>query len=119
MSFASWLKLNSEWHTHIHRAFELKSSTVLKVLERCDAFRRPQRFEKLLLACEADARGRAGLTDQPYPQARFFSAALDAASQVSVAEFIDAADDGREIAAMLKESRLAAIKKIVREDYSE
>ena len=116
--FRALAKLTSEWHTHIHRAFGLKANTVLKVLERCDAFRRPQRFEKLLLACEADARGRKGLTDRPYPQARFFGAALTAASQVSVAEFIDTVDEGHEIAAMLKESRLAAIKRLARDDYS-
>ena len=111
--------LTSEWHTHIHRAFELKASTVLKVLERCDAFRRPQRFERVLLACEADARGRAGLDDRPYPQAKYFAAALQAANQVSVAEFIDTVDEGHEIAAKLRESRLAAIKQVARSDYSE
>ena len=52
--------LVSEFHTHVHRAFELRPKTVLKVLERTDAFRRPDRCERFLLTCEADARGRGG-----------------------------------------------------------
>jgi tRNA nucleotidyltransferase (CCA-adding enzyme) len=63
--------LAAEFHAHTHRAFELRPSTVLKVLNRVDAFRRPERFEKFLLACEADWRGRTGFENRPYPQAAF------------------------------------------------
>jgi len=72
----------AEYHTHCHRALELRDKTLLKVLEKTDAFRRPQRFELFLRACEADARGRTGLEDRDYPQADFFRGAFAAAAAI-------------------------------------
>jgi tRNA nucleotidyltransferase (CCA-adding enzyme) len=73
----------SKFHTHVHRALELKPSTALKLFDETDAFRRPERFADFLSACECDARGRLGLEDRPYPQAdslrRLFAAALPVA----------------------------------------
>ncbi|RZV37007.1 MAG: multifunctional CCA addition/repair protein [Chromatiales bacterium] len=77
--------LVAEFHTHCHRALELRPKTILKVLERSDAFRRPARFEQFLVTCEADARGRAGLENRRYPQAAFFRGALTAAAAVDAA----------------------------------
>jgi len=60
--------LAARYHTHCHRAFELRDSTIVKILERTDAFRRQDRFEKFLDVCEADARGRTGhLRTRPSP----------------------------------------------------
>src|SRR5262249_49175843 len=73
-------------HTLVHRALELRPETVLKLLQECDAFRRPERFAELLEACEADARGRAGLESEPYPQAAYLRAALAAAAAVTLSE---------------------------------
>ncbi|MBC7942509.1 MAG: multifunctional CCA addition/repair protein, partial [Chitinophagaceae bacterium] len=56
-------------HGNVHRSAELNASSVMRLFERCDALRRPARFTELLLACECDARGRAGLEDRPYPPA--------------------------------------------------
>src|SRR3982750_2510091 len=56
--------LTARYHSHVHRAFELRAETVVKTLEGCDALRRPERFADFLLACEADARGRTGLEDR-------------------------------------------------------
>lgn len=75
----------AQWHTHCHRALELKPATILKVLQSNDAFRRPERFLQFLLCCEADARGRTGFEERDYPQADFFRAALAAAQQVDIA----------------------------------
>lgn len=74
----------AQWHTHCHRAMELKPATVLKVLQSNDAFRRPERFLQFLLCCEADARGRTGFENREYPQADFFRSALDAARQIDI-----------------------------------
>ncbi len=63
-------------HGNVHRSGELNPAAVLRLLERCDAIRKPQRFAELLLACECDARGRLGLSDSPYPQAPRLAAAL-------------------------------------------
>ena len=55
-------------HTHVHQSEGFGPEARLRLLERCDAWRRPERFEQLLWACECDARGRLGLKDRPYPQ---------------------------------------------------
>ncbi|MBC7781262.1 MAG: multifunctional CCA addition/repair protein, partial [Proteobacteria bacterium] len=61
-------RLVARFHTDVHRALELKPSTMLRVIERCDGLRRPERFAQVLEACEYDARGRAGLEARAYPQ---------------------------------------------------
>ena len=70
--------LTARYHTHCHRAFEIKPKTLLKVLLSLDGLRKPERFEYFLLACEADARGRTGFEQQAYPQASFLQGALAA-----------------------------------------
>ncbi|HTF97905.1 MAG TPA: multifunctional CCA addition/repair protein [Cellvibrio sp.] len=74
----------AQWHTHCHRAMELKPAKVLKVLQSNDAFRRPERFYQFLVCCEADARGRTGFENREYPQADFFRRALQAAQQIDL-----------------------------------
>ena len=100
--------LAAEFHTHCHRAFELRTKTILKVLERTDAFRRPDRFERFLLTCEADARGRAGLENRRYGQADYFRGAFVAASAVDAAAIAKTTDD-RKIPAAIRRARKAAI----------
>jgi tRNA nucleotidyltransferase (CCA-adding enzyme) len=73
-------------HGNIHRSESLDAKATLRLLERCDAFRRPQRFAQALLACECDARGRLGLQDEPYPQAAKLMQALHVAGSVASAE---------------------------------
>ncbi len=102
--------LVAEYHGHCHRVFELKPSTILKVLQKVDAFRRPERFRKFLLACEADARGRAGLEDREYPQADYFERAWNEASQVAADQVTDPEASGAEIGAEIDRMRLKAIK---------
>ncbi len=55
-------------HGNVHRSGEFGADALLRLLERCDALRRPDRFAEMLLACECDARGRLGLETSPYPQ---------------------------------------------------
>ena len=55
-------------HGNVHRSGEFGAAAIVRLLERCDALRRPDRFAELLLACECDARGRLGLEDSAYPQ---------------------------------------------------
>ena len=101
--------LVAEYHTHCHREADLKDSTVLRVLEKADAFRRPERFEKFLIACEADARGRAGLEERDYPQANAFRAAYAAASEVDSGA-IAIANEPNRIADAIRKERIAAIR---------
>ena len=101
--------LVAEFHGHCHRAFELRPTTILKVLEHSDAFRRRQRFEKFLLACEADARGRTGFEDKPYPQAAFLVGALVVAETLSAADVMIEGAQGPNISVELRRKREAAI----------
>jgi tRNA nucleotidyltransferase (CCA-adding enzyme) len=61
-------ELMAREHTHVHQSGGFGPEARLRLMERCDAWRRPERFEQLLLACECDARGRLGLEDRDYPQ---------------------------------------------------
>lgn len=104
--------LAARHHSAVHRAFELKASTVLKLLETTDALRRPERFGELLLACEADARGRAGLQSRPYPQADYLRRARELAAQVALSEEERRGLEGPAIGARIREKRLAALARL-------
>ena len=104
--------LVSEFHTHVHRAFELRPKSVLNVLERTDAFRRPERFEQFLLTCEADARGRKGLEDRRYGQADLFRQSFAAATSIDAAA-IAADNENQRIPAAIRRARLSAVKALI------
>ena len=104
--------LTARHHASVHRAGELRSSTLLKLLETVDAFRRPDRFGELLLACEADARGRTGLEDQPYPQAGYLRRARDAAAAVTLTQEERQSLKGPLLGDRLREKRLAAVSAV-------
>ncbi len=99
--------LTARYHGLVHRALELRPGTILELLERADAFRRPDRFSEFLVACEADMRGRKGLSDKPYTQADLLRSALAAASGVPTP--VSDGASGEEIGRQLKEGRLRAI----------
>ena len=101
--------LTARDHTLVHRALELTPATVLKLFESCDAFRRPERFSELLLACEADARGRTGLENMPYPQAPYLRTLLDAAAAVTLSAHDRAGLAGPAIGEEIRRRRLAAL----------
>lgn len=104
-------------HGKVHRAAELRPSTVLELIVQTDALRQPQRFDEMLLACEADARGRKGLTDRPYPQADRLRKALQAARGIDVAKVrAGGALDGEALGRALHAERLAAIKAALRDE---
>ncbi len=96
----------AQWHTHCHRALELKPATILKVLQSNDAFRRPERFEQFLLCCEADARGRTGFENRAYPQADFFRNALKAAQAVDITIIQQSGFSGKEFGDEVNRMRL-------------
>ncbi len=100
----------AEFHGKVHRAFDLKPSTILKLLQKTDAFRKPERFDTFLVSCEADSRGRLGLESDPYPQADYLREALKLAEQVKVSDFIKPDMDGERIARELYNHRLKALR---------
>jgi tRNA nucleotidyltransferase (CCA-adding enzyme) len=108
--------LVARYHGQVHKAEELKPQTVLKLIMAADGLRQPERFEELLLACEADARGRAGLAARPYPQAARLRTALAAARAVEASEVRSRHNvEGAALGRALHDARLAAIKAALRE----
>lgn len=103
-------ELVSRFHTHVHRAKELKPSTILEVLESTRALQQPERFEDFLVACEADARGRTGLEKNPYPQADIFRAALAAAVKINAENIDTTGKSGPAIGEAIRRARVNAIK---------
>ncbi len=102
--------LVTEFHLNYHRIEELKNSTIVDLLSRLDAFRRPQRFEFFLLACEADAKGRTGYENSSNEKTQRFRAFFHAASQVNTADIVAQGFKGIEIAEQLRIKRIAAVK---------
>jgi tRNA nucleotidyltransferase (CCA-adding enzyme) len=100
-------------HGNIHRSAEFGPAATVRLLERCDAFRKPQRFDLVLLACECDARGRLGLEEKPYPQRTRLLAALAAAQSVATHEIAAQAQlenlDGPRIGEMIHQARVQAV----------
>jgi tRNA nucleotidyltransferase (CCA-adding enzyme) len=99
----------ARYHGNAHRAFELRPKTILTMLEKSDALRRPERFAQALLAFEADSRGRLGLETAPYPQRNYLQATRDAAAAIKPTPEEIAQSSGVEIAQRLHERRLRAI----------
>jgi tRNA nucleotidyltransferase (CCA-adding enzyme) len=99
----------ARYHGIVHRALELTPKTMVDFMERADAFRRPERFANALLACEADARGRTGFEQRPYPQRLYITAARAAAAAVRPTAADIAAADGERIAARMHERRIEVV----------
>ncbi|MFO1394661.1 MAG: multifunctional CCA addition/repair protein [Steroidobacteraceae bacterium] len=102
--------LAARLHGRVHRSTEMRPGTLLELLEAADAFRRVERFERLLLACEADARGRgAELRERPYPQAALLRRVREAAAAARL-DPGHAGDAGPVIAERIRAARIDAIR---------
>jgi tRNA nucleotidyltransferase (CCA-adding enzyme) len=101
----------SRYHLNIHRLHELRASIIVRLLERSDAFRRPQLFYNVLIACQADAQGR-GKTSE-YPQARLWSYVLAECSKVNPQVLIAQGYEGKEIKEALHQRRVACVELIL------
>ena len=110
-------EITSRYHTHVHRAFEVKPKTLLKVLNNTDAFRKPERFKQFITACIADSHGRPGYENYDYQQAPFFERVRDKAAFVDVQAIIKDGFKNEKISEELYIRRLGAIKK-ERESYT-
>ncbi|MDB5731853.1 MAG: polynucleotide adenylyltransferase/metal dependent phosphohydrolase [Variovorax sp.] len=107
-------------HGNIHRSAELGAAALVRLLERCDALRRPERFAQALLACECDARGRLGFEERPYPQRERLLAALAAARSVATdavaQQALDAGATGARIGEAIQRARIAAVATAMRDE---
>lgn len=101
-------------HTRIHRAMDLKATSMVQLFQRIDAFRRRPQFDALLQVCECDARGRLGFSDRAYPQADRLRAALDATLTVRAGEIARAyAANPKLIPERIYAARVAAVKALL------
>lgn len=98
----------AEYHGHYHRVEELRPATILKMLNAIDAFRRPERFTRFLLSCEADARGRTGYEDIHPQQSAYLKACFDAANAVEIPPLIEG-KKGQAVKKAIDQARLEAI----------
>ena len=103
-------RLVAREHGLIHRALELRPATLVQLLERLDVFRRAARLDDVLMACEADYRGRLGLMDRDYPQAAHLRRASDAARAVDAGAIARACADAESIRAQVHAARVAAVR---------
>ena len=102
--------LSARYHTHCHRAFELKDTTLVDTLKLLDVRRKPQRFAEITMVCEADARGRLGLENNDYPQAEYMLAAAGVFNSVDTAAVANNTSDKSRIAANIRMAQVEAIK---------
>ena len=102
--------LAAKFHTHCHRAAELRASTLVDTLQALDAYRRPERFEEFLLTCFADSRGRGGFENRDYPQMEIFRRAREAALSVDAAVLAQNGLKGQKLANELHRLRVIAVK---------
>ncbi|MDD0811395.1 multifunctional CCA addition/repair protein [Curvibacter sp. RS43] len=100
-------------HGNLHRSLDLGAAALMRLLERCDAIRKPARFEDILLACECDARGRLGQSEAAYPQAARLRQALAAALSVDTAPVAAQAAarglQGQAVGAAVQQARSQAV----------
>lgn len=100
------------YHRDCYRITEMRPETLVEKLEALDAFRRPERFEQFLLACEADTRGRKGFEDRDFPQADYFRRALQTTANIDIRPLIAQGLQGEAMAAAIRAQRIAALKQM-------
>ncbi|BAW81040.1 polynucleotide adenylyltransferase/metal dependent phosphohydrolase [Candidatus Nitrosoglobus terrae] len=104
----------ARYHDLVHQAYKLRPSVLLKLLNDIDAFRRPQRLNQLLLVCEADARGRPGFEDYPYPQSHWLQSVFSEAVKIKAQPLVARGLQNEAIAQALQQQRIEAIKHLNR-----
>ncbi|MDD2700097.1 MAG: multifunctional CCA addition/repair protein [Sideroxydans sp.] len=105
--------LVAQYHSHVHRARDLRPDTIVKLFDRCDLWRKPERFTEILHACESDAHGRTGHENDAYPQASYLLECARAAQAVNAGEIARACVDKNLIADKVREARIVAVEAVV------
>ena len=100
-------------HGNIHHSGDLGAAALVRLLERCDAIRKPARLDEILLACECDARGRLHFEESPYPQRARINAALAAvqsvATSVIAAHAASKGVTGQKVGELIHAARVEAV----------
>jgi tRNA nucleotidyltransferase (CCA-adding enzyme) len=107
-------RMTAREHGNVGRALELRADTMVTLFERCDAFRKPQRFVDMLRASECDHRGRTGFADKPFPQAAYLEQALNTARAVDAGEVAQRyGDQPQRIPEAIHKARVDAVSRAV------
>ncbi len=102
--------LMARYHGNIHRAADLKASTIVTLFQKTDALRRPERFRQLLETCLCDFTGRLGWEDRPYDSPRLLLAVLDAVNAVDAGKIAQACADRADIPERIHQARITAVR---------
>jgi tRNA nucleotidyltransferase (CCA-adding enzyme) len=105
--------LVAQFHSQVHRARDLRPDTVVKLFDRCDLWRKPERFALILEACISDAHGRTGHENDDYPQAPYLLACARAAQAVNAGDIARACADRNLIADKVREARIVAVENVM------
>ena len=105
-----------EHHLHCHKAFQLKASTLLRIFNQLDVWRKPKEFDDFIIACKSDFLGRLGFENKPYPQEQYLKDAMQAATKVNAKAFVEQGLQGIAIKEAMAKARLDAIK-VVKQQY--
>ncbi len=108
--FEALARIACREHLNVHRFDELRDASVLSLIERCDGFRQPQRIAQLGLVCEADKRGRLGLSEAAYPQRAALNIAHQAALSIYARDLDLTGVSGTQVGERLRSARIDAIK---------
>jgi tRNA nucleotidyltransferase (CCA-adding enzyme) len=103
-----------QYHTHCHRAFELRASTITDMLSVLGAFKPANKLPEFFLACEADAKGRTGLENILYPQAELLSSAAKAAATVDTSAIVNGELKGANIGEAIRLLRIKAVAESIK-----
>lgn len=106
--------LAAKYHSHVHRAHELRADTIVKLFDNCDLWRRPERFAQMLQVCESDAHGRTGHENDDYPQSAYLLNCAHAAQAVNAGEIARVCPDRILIANKVREARILAVESVVK-----
>ncbi|WP_286262827.1 multifunctional CCA addition/repair protein [Thalassotalea atypica] len=104
-----------EYHLHCHKAFELKATTILRMFNQLDVWRKVDEFEDFLVVCHADFNGRLGNEKAPYPQREFLSEISGACRKIQARPFVEQGFKGKDIKLQIEQARLAKIVELKEE----
>ncbi|MDO9268540.1 MAG: multifunctional CCA addition/repair protein [Methylobacter sp.] len=113
-SFKALASQVMQYHTHCHRAFELRASTLTDMLAALGAFKPANKLPEFLLACEADATGRTGFENAPYPQAELLSGAARAAASIDTSSVLNGELKGAHIGEAIRRLRIKAVTEFIK-----
>ena len=106
--------LVAQYHSHVHKARDLRADTIVKLFDSCDLWRKPERFALILQACESDAHGRTGHEHDAYPQSEYMLRCARAAQAVNAGDIARACADKNLIADKVREARIVAVENAIK-----